>query len=275
MLAKKILLWTAIVCLTQTACSKKNPTAHMTSREHFEYAMKFYTKKDYVKAQDEFSVITYKFSGSDVADDAQYYLADSYFKQKDYISASSEFDRLVASYPRSEFVEKAVYQLVISYDKLSPAFPLDQKYTYEALRAIQNFLDLYPTSEHRPEVDKILSTINDKLARKHFESAQIYRKISEYDAAIVYYDQVITDYYNTRYARESKYWKGYCYYKLEEYQKASLILNKFVTDYPAETELVKDSQELLKKIKEKEAKIRAKEEKELKKKATSDSETQS
>ena len=240
------------------SCSKKNVTQYMTSREHFEYAMKFFNKKNYIKASDEFSLITYKFSGSDIADDAQYYLAECYFRQKDYVSASSEYDRLVSSFPRSEFVEKAMYNLVVCYKELSPGYALDQKFTYEAVQAIQNFLDLYPKSDKKAEVEAIYTTIKLKLAKKHFESANIYRKISEFEAAIVYYDQVIIDYYDSPFAAKSKYWKGYCNYKIGEFQKATLILRKFIDDYPQEKKLVADAEKLLVKIKEKEEKDRKK-----------------
>lgn len=249
---------TALFGLQFVACSKKNVTQYMTSREHFEYAMKFFNKKNYIKSADEFSLITYKFSGSDIADDAQFYLAESYYLQKDYVSASSEYDRLVSSFPRSEFIERAMYRLVICYNELSPGFALDQKFTYEAVQAIQNFTDLYPKSDKKKEVDSLYALIKLKLARKHFESANIYRKVSEFEAAIVYYDQVIIDYYDSPYAAQAKYWKGYCNFQIGEFQKATLIINKLIDDYPQEKNLVAEARKLLVKIKEKEAKERTK-----------------
>ena len=240
------------------SCSKKNVTQYMTSREHYEYAMKYFNKKNYIKAADEFSLITYKFSGSDIADDAQYYLAECYYRQKDYVSASSEYERLVSSFSRSEYVERAMYNMVICYNELSPGYALDQKFTYDAVQAIQNFMDLYPKSQKKPEVDSIYTLIKLKLARKHFESANIYRKVSEFEAAIVYYDQVIIDYYDSPYAGQSKFWKGYCNYRIGEFQKATLIFKKFIDDYPQEKNLVEDAHKLLVKIKEKEEKERTK-----------------
>lgn len=251
-------IWITMFSLLFVSCSKKNVTQYMTSREHYEYAMKFFTKKNYTKAADEFSLITYKFSGSDIADDAQYYLAECYFRQKDYVSASSEYDRLVSGFPRSEYVERSMYNLVICYKELSPGYALDQKFTYEAVQAIQNFLDLYPKSEKKGQVEEMYAEIKVKLAKKHFESANIYRKISEFEAAIVYYDQVIIDYYDSPYASQSKYWKGYCNYKIDEFQKATLILKKFIDEYPQEKKLVENAQKLIVKIKEKEEKARNK-----------------
>lgn len=241
-----VIVWIAAAPM---ACGpKKDVTAYMTSREHFEYAMKFFNKKDYTKAQEQFSLITYKYSGSDVADDAQFYLAESYYKQEDYVSASSEYDRLVSSYPRSEFVEAAMYKLVLSYFELSPNYALDQKFTQDALIAAQNFIDLYPKSDRMPEVEKIRQQILDKLARKDYVNATVYRKISEYEAAIAYYDFVITGYSDSPLAVDSKFWKGYCFFRLKEYQKARLILQKFIDDYPARKDLVDDARSIMEKM---------------------------
>ena len=237
--------------LMLTACGgNKNATQFMTSKEHFEYAMKYFKKKNYTKAQEEFSLITYKYSGSDVADDAQYYVAECNYRQEDYVSAASEYDRLVSTFPKSEWVEEAMYKLVLCNYELSPGFALDQKYTYDALNAIQNYLDLYPQSPRKQEVDDKFKEIKLKLAKKEFESARIYRKISEYEAAIVYYDQVISDYYDSPFVGKAKFWKGYCYYKIGEYQKATLILRKFIDEYPTEKELLEEARDILKKIDE-------------------------
>jgi len=237
--------------LILAACGgNKNATQFMTSKEHFAYAMKYFKKKNYTKAQEEFSLITYKYSGSDVADDAQYYVAECNYLQKDYISAASEYDRLVSTFPKSEWVEESMYKLVLCYYELSPGFALDQKYTYDAMTAVQNYLDLYPQNPRKNEVDEKFKEIKTKLAKKEFESARIYRKISEYEAAIVYYDQVISDYYDSPFVGKAKFWKGYCYYKIEEYQKASLILRKFLEDYPGEKELGEEAQDIVKKIDE-------------------------
>lgn len=246
-----------ILAVFMAGCGKKDETAYMTSKEHFAYAMKFFKKEKYSKAQEQFQVITFKYSGSDVADDAQFYLAESYFFQKDYVLAASEYDRLVSSYPRSEFVEESMYKITICYFKLSPGYALDQKFTYEAKDAAQNFLDLYPKSPRKAEMDSLYLTITDKLARKEFENAHTYRKVTEYEAAIVYYDLVINEYPKSQYAGRALYWKAYCFYKLKLYEKARLILSRLTDQYPLDKKLVNDALDLLDTIRKKEARAQA------------------
>jgi outer membrane protein assembly factor BamD len=244
----------SVVIAILSGCGKKDETAYMTSKEHFTYAMKFFKKGNYTKAQEQFQILTFKYSGSDIADDAQFYLAESYFQQKDHVSAASEYDRLVTSYPRSEFVEESMYKLAMCYFELSPGYELDQKFTYDALSATQNFLDLYPKSGRKSEMDSLYMLISDKLARKEFENASTYRKVTEYEAAIVYYDIVINDYHTSQYAGQALYWKAYCYSKLKLYEKARLILQKVLDQYPLDKKLVNKTLELIEDVRNKEAK---------------------
>jgi len=251
--------WPKVICmigLMAISCGgKKDVTQYMTSKEHYEYAMRYFQKKNWTKAQEEFSLVTYKYSGSDVADDAQYYVAECNFMLKDYVSAASDFDRLVTSYPKSEWVEMAMYRLVLCYYDLSPGYALDQRFTLDALNAIQNFLDLFQHSERRAEVEKYHAEIKTKLAKKHFESANIYRKLGEYDAAIVYYDQVITDYYDGPFVKEAQFWKGHCYYRAKDYAKARLILNRFLDEKSADPDMIKDARELIEEIGKKQVQL--------------------
>ncbi len=244
----RTMLWASVVLSVVGCGGKKDITAYMTSKEHFAYAMKYFNKKNYLKAQEQFSLISYRHSGSEIADDAQFYLAESYFLDKDYVSASSEYDRLVTAFPRSEFVEKALYRLAVSYYELSPHYALDQKFTYDALNAAQNFMDLYRNSEHYADVEKIFKNIRSKLANKDYMNATVYRKISEYEAAIAYYDIVIAEHYESSFVPEARFWKGYCYFRLKEYQKASLTLQRFIDDFPLKKDLVNDALELLEDI---------------------------
>lgn len=241
--------WPHMICIAAlmlASCGgKKDVTQYMTSREHFEYAMRFFKKKNWTKAQEEFALVTYKYSGSDVADDAQFYIGECYYNLKDYVTAAAEYDRLVTAYPKSDWVEMGMYRLVLCYYELSPGYALDQKFTLDAVNAIQNFLDLFPNSERRGEVEKYFTEIKTKLAKKHFESAHIYRRLGEYEAAIVYYDQVITDYYDGPYVAPAHYWKGYCYYKIKDFAKARLVLTRFIEEKGADPEMIKEAKEIL------------------------------
>ena len=243
-----------VVAFLSSCGGNKNLTQYMSANEHFAFAMKFFKAKKYIRASEEFLAITYKHSGSEFSDDAQFYLAESYYNQDDHISATAEYERLVSNFPRSTFVEESMYKIVYCYYKLSPDFGLDQKFTREALHAAQNFLELYLNSPRKDEVQKIFNELKGKLAMKVYRSAHIYRKLGEWESAVIYYGKVISDYPDSRHVSSARYWKGYCYYKQDYYQKARLLFDELKRKHPNAKELIKDADEILETILKKEQK---------------------
>ena len=63
-------------------------------------------------------------------------------------------------------------------------------------------------------------------------SATTYRKIGIYDAAIIYYDIILEDYYDTSPAVNALFWKGICYYDLKKYIEARVTFSTFIEKYP-------------------------------------------
>lgn len=240
-----------VVSLLGGACGgKKNLTDGMTPMEHFEYAMSLFNKKHYLEATEQFTVIVYKYAGSEVVDDAQYYLGETYYRNKEFLLAASEFERLFNNYPQSPFVDDALYKTALSYYELSPKFSLDQKYTYEALKAAKTFMDFFPSSDLFSEVQTIYDKISHKLAKKMLRNVRTYVSLAEWQSALIYIDLFLERFYDSEYRADVLYLKGFSYFRLGEFNKAKLILKKFKTDFP-ESEYGEKVDELLVKIKEK------------------------
>lgn len=186
--------------VTYIGCSHTRNTINMSAEEHFNYAIELYNDEDYIQAIQEFQAINLQFPASSVADDAQYYLADSHYKKGEYILAAYEFSRLIKDIPASEFVPKAQYMLAESYYQLSPDYQLDQKYTTKAIEEFQAFIDFFPADARVPEAEKKISELNDKLAKKVFNTAKIYERMDDINAAIYYYSLIIDTYHDSKYA---------------------------------------------------------------------------
>lgn len=173
----------------------------------YDIAKRNYDKKDYQQAIQDFSYIKVRFSGSKIVDKAQYYLAMSHYKREEYILAAYEFDYLLKNYPTSEFSEQARFDMAMCYYNLSPTYDLDQTYTRYAITSFQLFLELYPNSSKAPEAEAKIFALRNKLAQKTFMSAEVYKKLDDYKAAIIYYDQVLKEYFETDYADDALYEK--------------------------------------------------------------------
>lgn len=221
-----------IALLAIAGCSSNKLNPNLGPDERLKIAKALLDKGDYLRAKSQFTILTMNYPGTKIADKAQYYLGESHFGSKEYILAASEFEKLIRNYPNSEFVDDAQYKLGMCYYELSPNYQLDQKYTLNAIVEFQKFLEEYPTSDLRDEVEKKLSECRDKLARKEFGNAEIYRKMAYFNAAVIYYDLVLSNYYDTPYAEKALYNKGICLEKVEKWEEAEKVFELFMAKYP-------------------------------------------
>lgn len=211
------------------SCSSADKTDINTDDPDRAYsiAKRNYDKKDYQQAIQDFSYIKVRFSGSKVVDKAQYYLAMSHYKREEYILAAYEFDYLLKNYPTSEFSEQGRYDLAMCYYKLSPVYDLDQTYTRYAITSFQLFLELYPNSKLAPDAEAKVDALRNKLAQKTFMSAEVYKKMDDYKAAILYYDQVLTEYFDSDFADDALYEKIVLLSDRKKYEEATEEIIRF------------------------------------------------
>lgn len=214
------------------SCGKKVQKENLSAEAYFEYAKSLFDRKKYVDAITEFTVITLKFSGNPVVDDAQFYLAESHFQNDEFLIAGAEYQKVVNDYPESAFVEEAFYKMGLSYYNLSQRSELDQEYTLKALRQFQNFIEAYPESPLREQGEQRLYELRTKLSRKQLMGGDVYRKMGIYDSAIIYYNILLDKYYDTPQAEPALYWKAECLYRIKEYQEALTNFTALVEKYP-------------------------------------------
>lgn len=201
-------------------------------KSQFKEALRKYEDEDYLEARDEFKIIILSSRLSSVVDSARFYYADCFYHTKDYTLAIGEFERLIKFYPRSNLLDDAQYKIGLCYYKLSPQYALDQEYTYKAIKAFQAFLEDYPDSELKPEVEKMLLTCRSKLSKKAFKVGELYRKMGELEPAVISFQKVIDTYYDTKFAPLATYWKGECLRKLGRTDEAREAFTDFLSKYP-------------------------------------------
>jgi len=186
-----------------------------------------YDQEDYIDAIDDFNLIKLKFSGTSVIDKSIYYLGMSYYKREEYILAIYEFEVLIKNYPTSKFSETGRYRLAMSYYKLSPSYSLDQTYTRYAITEFQTFLDLYPNSKHASSVNKRIAEMKDKLAYKILKSAELYFTMDSYKSSLVYYSEILDDYFDSKYADDALYGKIQVQIIKKNYEEAKKDIKRF------------------------------------------------
>lgn len=229
-----LFLAAAAVSLTIAACSGTDRTNIDTDDpdKAFAIAMKSYEEKDYLQAIDDFSFIKVKFSGTNISDKSQYYLGMSYLNREEFILAAYEFEYLLKNYGTSSFAVDGRFQLAMCYFGLSPDYSLDQTYTYQAINELKNFLELYPTDKNAPVAEAKIKELRSKLAFKDLKAAQLYYKMDDYKASIVYFEHVVSEYFDTEYADDALYGKINTLITRNKYDDAKKEIERFESRFP-------------------------------------------
>lgn len=213
------------------ACGKNKLRANMTTEERLAYAMQLFQKKNYFDARTQFRIVTLNAPGSTIVDQAQYYLGECHYEMEEFITAAAEYEKLLRLYPQSEYLDDAQYKLGMCYFRLSPKADLDQKYTWRAIEEFQRFLDDFPRSDLKDEVVEKLNTTRNKLAKKEYGVADLYRRMAYHEAALIYFDEVINRFYDTKYYEPALFYKAEALVKLDRYEEAkgtlSLLFEKY------------------------------------------------
>ena len=179
-------------------CGMSNPfDDNIPYKTRFDDGLSFFEEEKYVKASQQFNIIVERASHTDLGDDALFFLAESYFLNQDYDLALVEFEKLVSRMGFSPYIEKSRWRICETLMLLSPNFYHDQDSSKKAISQIQEFLDDFPNSEYSKDADKLIKELRTRLAEKNMETGKLYVKLKAYDSAIVSYNIVVNEFYDT------------------------------------------------------------------------------
>lgn len=202
------------ILLLSFGCAK---TAQKEIREdqfYFDRGMKNMQKKNYVNAIQDFQTMVESHPNSAVIDKAQFMLAEAHYKNEDYVTAAYEYERVYMDYPSSEYAAEAWYKKAMCWYMESPKANLDQENTRLAIDEFQRFVDNYPFDPHADDARKQIKELQEKLAYKDYRNAELYQKMKAYDAALIYYELVISEHSQSAWVDFSRYGMGLVHMKL-------------------------------------------------------------
>jgi len=195
-------------------------------------AMEAFDDEDYLTASKLFEVIKLQFPASQFADDAQFYTAEINFKRKEYILAAFNFRLLLSTYRSSEFSKAAYFKQAVSYYNLSPAFDRDQKYTFEAIQALSDFYSAYPNDSLANESLLLINELKNRLARKVFETGIYYKKQELPRSALIYFNQIVEEYFDSVFHEEAMFEKVAMLYWMKKFEEVIIVSDNYKRMYP-------------------------------------------
>ncbi len=192
-----------LALLALSACSGAGRIRYDSPDDAYAKGLRLFEEGKYERAVPFFQGVFDYGRTSEVAADAQLYLARAHFEARDYILAASEYSRFVNTYRTNPNVEAAMFERAVSYHHLSPQYALDQTNTRQAITYLQLFLDRFPDSDLKGEAEEYLRVLREKLARKAYESAGLYERRGIYEAAALSYERVFDTYPDTQWADDA------------------------------------------------------------------------
>jgi outer membrane protein assembly factor BamD len=118
--------------------------------------------------------------------------------------AEDAFNKVVTNYPDSEWVEPAKFQIASCRAALSRGPEYDSGSANEAKEKFEAFLKDHPDAVLSREAENNISKLREKEAASNYNIAVFYEKQKAYDAAKIYYDTVVANYYDTPWASKAQ-----------------------------------------------------------------------
>lgn len=243
-----------ITFLVLGACSKYQKLLKSTENEKkYEMAIMYFEKSDYYRAMQLFEQLNMIYRGTSKAEQLNYYMAYCYYNQDEYIMASYYFKRYAKSFPNTDRAQECLYMSAYCQYLMSPIYSLDQTSTYEAIKELQLFINMYPQSERVEKANNLIDDLRAKLEKKAFEIAELYYKMEDYQAAITSFENVLKDFPDTEYKEIILFYTMKSYYdyaiksieekKEERFTRAVELYQTLIYSFP-ETEYMKNAKSL-------------------------------
>lgn len=254
-MSKEILFFSISAALLLSSCANEFNNVYKSNDWTFryEFAKEKFAQHKFTQASTLFGDMINVMKGTDNAEECLFLYGLSAFNDKDYESAADIFKKYFATYPKGEYAEQASFLIGESLYNCSPEPRLDQSETYSAMRAYQDFMDVYPLSTKKETAQNRLYELQDKLVEKELHSAKLYYNLgtyfgnctsggNNYEACIVTSQNVLKDYPYTTLREDfatlimkSKYQLAASSVetkRLERYQDAEDECYGFINEYP-------------------------------------------
>lgn len=184
-----------VLLFGMTSCNELEKIQKSNNVEYkLQKANEFYDAGRYDKAIILYEELLSLFKGTARFEDIYYKYCMSYYKQQSYLAASYHFKNFSDLFPSSKRAEETRFLHSKSLFLNSKDFTLDQASTENTIEELQNFINMHPGSQRVTEANKMIDESNSQLEAKDKYSAELYFKVSQFRAAALYFEQIISKY---------------------------------------------------------------------------------
>lgn len=197
---KKYLFFAFILSLFFTVSCKSSFEKVRTSgdlRLIQKRALEYFEQGDYNNAQSLFELIMPSLKGQPALEEIAYKYAYTHYYLRSYTSATFYFKNFANTYSSSPLREESEFMAAYAQYKQSPTYRLDQESSIKAIDGFQSFANAFPESPRVKECNKLIDDLRKKLEKKAFSEGQLYFDISQYQASIQVFENMLKDFPET------------------------------------------------------------------------------
>ena len=234
-------LLAAFCLLSSAACHRggksKLPVAGSVDADKFLFdrGSDALARKHWIEAREYFRRLVDTYPGSQYRSRAKLGLGDAYLGEntvESRIIAINEFREFLSYFPGNERADYAQFRIATGLfnQMLSPQ--RDQTATKDALKEFDKFLENYPSSPLKPDVQKMRRAVRDRLSDAEYLVGHFYMKNRWCPGAIERMRVLLSD--DPGYSRrDAAYFDmGECLVKLNFKQDAVPLFQKIVDEFP-------------------------------------------
>jgi outer membrane protein assembly factor BamD len=182
----------------------------------FDSGSKALNEKKWLTSREYFRRLVDTYPGSVYRADAKLGIGDSYLgegRSDSVVLAANEFREFLQFFPLNPRADYAQYKLGVAQMKQMLGPQRDQTATKAALAEFDRFLQNYPTSQLRPEVEKLRRQVRDRLSESEFRVGVFHYRTRNYPGAVARFNGILKD------DPEFSYRDGVYYYLAESFMK--------------------------------------------------------
>ncbi len=157
----------------------------VSAEEVYALGLKHLRNGYFTKALEQFNRVRTFYRDDPYSLKAELAIADIHFKKNEWDEARLAYEDFMRAHPRFPELDLVVYRLGLVIYKKSPVIPdRDQTWTRQTASVWAGFGARFPESEHRPEVEKYLGKVQERLAKKELIIAEFYARRYAWPAVV-------------------------------------------------------------------------------------------
>jgi outer membrane protein assembly factor BamD len=195
-----VLLGLVLALFGAGGCASTPEYLSMESDELWNTGIAAFERADWDEAIERLERFVVVAPGDTRAPEARIRVARAYAGREEYLTAASEFEVFLQLHPSHGLAPEASLGICQAYAALAPHPQRDQTYTVDAEEACAVTAFEFRGLSVATTADSIRLAMIDRLAEAAFQRAEFYERVSLYNSAVDYFEDVVAEYPDTPWA---------------------------------------------------------------------------